>query len=295
MGHSFLQIAIMIRLKFGPLALKAALAGVILSAILLVQTSVASAATLSEDMVQASKDACVNLAKRRGFTVEQVVSAQPASGDSASVVLKLMKAGEPYEFKCGFSQAIDHFVEPAPAATNQRVAQAPAVAQLQQPAVNTNQNTVQAAPRADARREVRRERAVVVERNQKADDNATANRRGFNAAWLLPLLLLPLVAFLVRKKEEEVVQPTRVATTTTSTTPAVKVVSVEAELRSQDTAIEVRSGAGLSHAVTRTIPAGSKVRLSGRYDNDWAELAESGWVQIQSLTTDPRIGPVKSY
>jgi uncharacterized protein YraI len=136
---------------------------------------------------------------------------------------------------------------------------------------------------------------VVVERNQKADDNATANRRGFNAAWLLPLLLLPLVAFLVRKKEEEVVQPTRVATTTTSTTPAVKVVSVEAELRSQDTAIEVRSGAGLSHAVTRTIPAGSKVRLSGRYDNDWAELAESGWVQIQSLTTDPRIGPVKSY
>lgn len=288
----------MIRLKQGPLALKACLAGVILSAILLVQTSAASAATLSEDMVQASKDACVNLAKRRGFTVEQVINAQPASGDSASVVLKLMKAGEPYEFKCGFSQAIDHFVEPAPAATSQRVAQAPAVAQRQQATVNTNQNTVKAAPRAEARQEVRRERAVVVERNRgrQADDNARANRGGFNAAWLLPLLLLPLAAFVFRNKEEVAeTTTTRVVNTTPTVTPTVKSVSVEAELRKQDTAIEVRSGAGVSHAVTRTIPAGTRVRLSGRYDNDWAELAESGWIQIQSLASDPRVGPVKSY
>jgi hypothetical protein len=294
--HPFSAIAIMIRLKQGPLALKACLAGVILSAILLVQTSAASAATLSEDMVQASKDACVNLAKRRGFTVEQVINAQPASGDSASVVLKLMKAGEPYEFKCGFSQAIDHFVEPAPVATSQRVAQAPAVAQRQQATVNTNQNA-QAAPRPEARQEVRRDRAVVVERNRgrQADDNARANR-GFNAAWLLPLLLLPLAAFVFRNKEEVAeTTTTRVVTTTPTVTPTMKNVSVEAELRKQDTAIEVRSGAGLSHAVTRTIPAGTRVRLSGRYENDWAELAESGWIQIQSLASDPRVGPVKSY
>ncbi|MFZ4647856.1 MAG: hypothetical protein ACOYNP_19045 [Gemmataceae bacterium] len=276
----------MIRKLFGLLPLKASLAGVILSAILLIQASAASAATLSEDMVQASKDACINLAKRRGFTVEKVINAQPAPSDSASVVLKLMKAGEPYEFKCGFSQAIDHFVEPAPAATGQRVAQAPATAQRQQATVNTTQNN-QAAPKADARQDVRRERAVVVERNQA---DVKADRGRFNAAWLLPLLLLPLAAFLFRNKEEEAVAPTRI-----TTTPTVKSTSVEAQLRNQDTPIEVRSGAGTSHPVTRTIPAGSKVRLSGRYENDWAELAESGWIHIPSLSSDPRVSAVKSY
>jgi uncharacterized protein YgiM (DUF1202 family) len=63
---------------------------------------------------------------------------------------------------------------------------------------------------------------------------------------------------------------------------------VEAMLRSQDSAIEVRSGAGITNSVARTIPAGSKVRLSGRYQNDWAELAEGGWIAVQSLTSDPR-------
>jgi hypothetical protein len=170
------------------------------------------------------------------------------------------------------------------------------VAQRQQATVNTNQNA-QAAPRPEARQEVRRDRAVVVERNRgrQADDNARANR-GFNAAWLLPLLLLPLAAFVFRNKEEVAeTTTTRVVTTTPTVTPTMKNVSVEAELRKQDTAIEVRSGAGLSHAVTRTIPAGTRVRLSGRYENDWAELAESGWIQIQSLASDPRVGPVKSY
>ena len=276
----------MIRKLFGHLPLKASLAGVILSAILLIQVSAASAATLSEDMVQASKDACINLARRRGFTVEKVINAQPAPSDSASVVLKLMKAGEPYEFKCGFSQAIDHFVEPAPAAIGQRVAQAPATAQRQQATVSTTQSN-QPAPKANARQDVRRERAVVVERNQA---DVKADRGRFNAAWLLPLLLLPLAAFLFRNKEEDAVAPSRI-----TTTPSVKSTSVEAQLRNQDAPIEVRSGAATSHAVTRTIPAGSRVRLSGRFDNDWAELAESGWIQIQSLSADPRASAVKSY
>lgn len=282
----------MIRPKLGHSPLKATLAGVILSVILLVQASAASAATLSEDMVQASKDACVSLAKRRGFTVEQVINAQPAGGDSASVVLKLMKAGEPYEFKCGFSQAIDHFIEPAQTATNQRVAQAPAVAQRQQATATTTQNTPQATSRAEAREEVRRERAVVVERNrqQKADGNVRNDRGRLNAIWLLPLLLLPLAAILFRNREEEAT-----ATSKITTSAAMKPAIVEALLRNQDTAIEVRSGAGISHAVTRTLPAGSRVRLSGRYDNEWAELAESGWIQIGSLTADPRASAVKSY
>lgn len=283
----------MIRKTFGSSPLRASLAAVVLSVVLLVQASVASAATLSEDMVQASKDACVNLAKRRGFTVEQVINAQPAGGDSASVVLKLMKAGEPYEFKCGFSQTIDHFEEPVP------VAKAPAATVAQRPQATVT--PAPAAPRAEVRTDVRRERAVVVERNRQRGADTSADRTGrsgFNALWLLPLLLLPLAAVLLRNKEEQTVSTTTTTTTkvaTATTTPVVKSTIVEALLRSQDSAIEVRSGAGTSHPVTRTIPAGSKVRLSGRYENDWAELAETGWIAIETLASDPRITSVKSY
>ena len=126
---------------------------------------------------------------------------------------------------------------------------------------------------------------------------------GFNPAWLLPLLLLPLAFLFLRNRDAESGEPTKVGvyatpakpaavkvetpvvTTTTSTTVN-KV--VEALLRVQDSAIEVRSGAGLTNSVARTILAGSKVRLSGRYQNDWAELAEGGWISIQSLASDPR-------
>ena len=273
--------------------LVATFAAVILSAVLLVQASTAAAATLSEDMVQASKDACVSLAKRRGFTVDQVISAQPAGGDSASVVLKLMKAGEPYEFKCGFSQDIGHFVAPAPAQAPAANAQRTAVAQA--PAAVAQRPSAQVtAPQAQPRQEIRRDRAVVVDRNRQgqADANVTTDRSkgGFNAAWLLPLLLLPLAAILLRKKDEEPVATTKVAAPA-----AVKSTTIEALLRNQDTAIEVRSGAGTSHAVTRTLPAGSRVRLSGRYENDWAELAESGWILIDSLSADPRVTNVKSF
>jgi len=273
------------------------LAALILSAVLLLQTSAAAAATLSEDMVQASKDACVNLAKRRGFSVEQVIQAQLASGDSASVVLKLMKAGEPYEFTCGFSQAIDHFVAPAPApappAPPAAVTPAPGPV-VQRPSATVT--PIQAAPKVEARQEVRqevrRERAVVVNRDGQRTAEASASQsradRGrFNAAWLLPLLLLPLAAILFRNRDEEASSASRIAT------PAITSTLVEALLRQQDNAIEVRAGAGAQHAVTRTLPPGSRVRLSGRYDNDWAELAESGWISIQALAADPRLKAVK--
>jgi hypothetical protein len=87
------------------------------------------------------------------------------------------------------------------------------------------------------------------------------------------------------------VNPTPVAKTTTKTTPAVETVAAkvfDAILRTQDAAIEVRSGAGITNAVTRSLAAGSTVKLSGRYLNDWAELADGGWIDIKSLAKDPR-------
>ena len=269
--------------------LMASLASLVFCITLLFNVSTASAATLADDMVQASKDACINLAKKRGFSVETVIDAQPADGDSAHVVLKLAKGGDRFEFNCGFSQNIRQFVETAPLATTSQSTNVPA----NQP-TNRDNRVV----------ETNRDRTVVAQRDrQRQRDQVVVaepeRRSGFNPLWLLPLLLLPLLFLLLRNRETESGEPTKVGVYTTPAKPAaVKVETttttttvnkvVEALLRSQDSAIDVRSGAGLTNSVTRTIPAASKVRLSGRYQNDWAELAEGGWIAIESLASDPR-------
>lgn len=272
----------------------AGLASLLISITLLANVSIASAATLADDMVQASKDACISLAKKRGFAVENVIDAQPADGDSAHVVLKLAKGGERFEFNCGFSQNIRQFVEPAPAVTKTTT-------------TTTNTNTAPVNQPNNRVVDNSRDRSAVVQRDRQLqrDRVVVADQKrgsGFNPAWLLPLLLLPLAFLFLRNRaaEEESGQPTKVGSYVTTSAPAaVKVGTtapiatavdkvVEAMLRSQDSAIEVRSGAGITNAVARTIPAGSKVRLSGRYQNDWAELAEGGWITLQSLTSDPR-------
>jgi hypothetical protein len=240
-------------------------------------------------MVQASKDACISLAKKRGFSVENVIDAQPADGDSAHVVLKLAKGGDRFEFNCGFSQNIRQFVETAPLATTSQSTNVPAnqTTNRDNRVVETNRDRTVVAQRD---RQRQRDQVVVAEQER---------RSGFNPAWLLPLLLLPLAFLFLRNREAESGEPTKVGVYTTPAKPAaVKVETsattttvnkvVEALLRSQDSAIDVRSGAGLTNSVTRTIPAASKVRLSGRYQNDWAELAEGGWIAIESLASDPR-------
>ncbi len=274
--------------------LMASLASLVFCITLLFNVSTASAATLADDMVQASKDACINLAKKRGFAVETVIDAQPADGDSAHVVLKLAKGGDRYEFNCGFSQNIRQFVEATPVATTKQSAPTPS---------NQPSNRVVDANR-DRTAVVQRDRTAVVQRDRQRqrDQVVVAEPKrdsGFNPAWLLPLLLLPLAFLFLRNREADAEsgEPTKVGVYTTPTKPAaVKVDAtattaskvVEALLRVQDSAIEVRSGAGLTNSVARTIPAGSKVRLSGRYQDDWAELAEGGWIAIQSLASDPR-------
>ena len=261
----------------------AALAAFVFSCGLLVHAPLVSAATLAEDMVQVTKDACVNVAKKRGYAVEEVTSAVPADGDSSSVVLRLSKGGERYEFNCGFSQNIREYVAPAPARETAAVAQRNDRVATQQP----------------ARVAVQQPERVAVQRDRDRVVETTERKGGFNPLLLLPLLLLPLLFFLRPKEAAEVnatkmgsyVNPTPVAKTTTKTTPAVETVVAkvfDAILRTQDAAIEVRSGAGNTNAVTRSLAAGSTVKLSGRYLNDWAELADGGWIDIKSLAKDPR-------
>jgi hypothetical protein len=233
------------------------------------------------------------LAKKRGFAVENVIDAQPADGDSAHVVLKLAKGGERFEFNCGFSQNIRQFVEAAPVVTTTQSTTTPANQPTNRVVESNRDRTAKdRTPVAQRDRQRQRDQVVVAEPKRGS---------GFNPAWLLPLLLLPLAFLFLRNRDGESGEPTKVGSYTTPATPAaVKVATpvattttvnqmVEAMLRIQDSAIEVRSGAGLTNSVARSIAAGSKVRLSGRYQNDWAELAEGGWIAIQSLATDPRL------
>jgi len=273
--------------------LMASLASLAFCITLLFNVSTASAATLADDMVQASKDACINLAKKRGFAVENVIDAQPADGDSAHVVLKLAKGGERFEFNCGFSQNIRQFVEAAPVVNTTQATTTPANQPTNRVVESNRDRTARdRTPVAQRDRQRQRDQVVVAEPKRGS---------GFNPAWLLPLLLLPLAFLFLRNRDGESGEPTKVGSySTPATAAAVKVATpvattttvnnvVEAMLRIQDSAIEVRSGAGLTDSVARTIAAGSKVRLSGRYQNDWAELAEGGWIAIQSLATDPRL------
>ena len=274
--------------------LMATLASLVFCITLLFNVSTASAATLADDMVQASKDACINLAKKRGFAVENVIDAQPADGDSAHVVLKLAKGGERFEFNCGFSQNIRQFVEAAPVVKTTQATTTPANQPTNRVVESKRDRTSKdRTPVAQRDRQRQRDQVVVAEPKRGS---------GFNPAWLLPLLLLPLAFLFLRNRDAESGEPTKVGVYATPAKPAaVKVETpvvtttttvnkvVEALLRVQDSAIEVRSGAGPTNSVSRTIPANSKVRLSGRYQNDWAELAEGGWIAIQSLATDPRL------
>jgi len=276
----------------------AAVAALVFSCGLLFHAPLVSAATLAEDMVQVTKDACVNVAKKRGYAVEEVTSAVPADGDSSSVVLRLSKGGERFEFNCGFSQNIHAYVAPAPARETAAVAQRNDRVAAQQPARVAVQQPARVAVQQPERVAVQRDRV----RDRDKVVETTERKGGFNPLLLLPLLLLPLLFFLRPKEAADVNatkmgsygNPTPVAkstATTTTTTPVQTVVAkvVDAILRTQDSAIEVRSGAGISNAVTRSLAAGSSVKLSGRYLNDWAELADGGWIDIKSLAKDPRV------
>ncbi|MCX5954362.1 MAG: hypothetical protein NTZ40_12915 [Cyanobacteria bacterium] len=274
----------------------AALAALVFSCGLLIHAPLVSAATLAEDMVQVTKDACVSVAKKRGYAVEEVTSAVPADGDSSSVVLRLSKGGERYEFNCGFSQNIHEYVAPAPARETAAVAQRNDRVATQQPARVAVQQPARVAVQQPERVAVQRDRV----RDRDRVVETTERKGGFNPLLLLPLLLLPLLFFLRPKEAADVsatkmgsyVNPTPAAKTTKTTTAAVETVVTkvfDAILRTQEAAIEVRSGAGITNAVTRSLAAGSTVKLSGRYLNDWAELADGGWIDIKSLAKDPRV------
>lgn len=62
----------------------------------------------------------------------------------------------------------------------------------------------------------------------------------------------------------------------------------EAIVRTNGERLDIHSGPASTHRVTGNLRSGQRVVLSGRYDNNWVELAEGGWVPSEYLDTNPR-------
>jgi hypothetical protein len=62
----------------------------------------------------------------------------------------------------------------------------------------------------------------------------------------------------------------------------------EAIVRTNGERLDVHAGPGNSHRVTGNLRNGQRIVLSGRYDNNWVELLEGGWVPAEYLDTNPR-------
>lgn len=105
----------------------------------------------------------------------------------------------------------------------------------------------------------------------------TTNNLGWSPLlWLLlPLLGLPLLLRWAKNHSEDVIvgdtgrryaeRADAVIRTTTGNT------------------LDVHSGPGESYRVTGTLNHGQRVVLTGRYDNNWAELTSGGWVDSRYL------------
>jgi hypothetical protein len=62
----------------------------------------------------------------------------------------------------------------------------------------------------------------------------------------------------------------------------------EAVVRTNGERLDIHAGPGSNHRTTGNLRNGQRVVLSGRYDNNWVELAEGGWVPAEYLDTNPR-------
>jgi hypothetical protein len=259
---------------------------------LVVPAATAQAATLSPDLADAAKDACIRSAKAQGYNVDDVVSAKQALGDRSNVVLRLSKGNDRYEFTCGYTEAIKKTMTATPAV-------APAVA----PARETVQQPIN--PRADRERVVvnnRRDERIADRVERRAERNVErTERRGVpGILWLLPLLLLPLFAFLLRQRTEETdasavkvasyaqpqAQPRQavtVSTVNTSSRPAASMATTEVAIHNNGESIMIYAGPSIANGVTGALPDGQKVALTGRREHDWVELASGGWIEAKYL------------
>lgn len=123
-----------------------------------------------------------------------------------------------------------------------------------------------------------------------ADSTSTAARiyQPWVNPWLLtllPLLVgLPLLlAWVKGRSSEEYLRYAGV-----KDTRARYIEHSEAIVRTDGSMLDIHSGPAGTYRVTGNLRNGQRVQLSGRYENNWVELADGGWIPAEYLETNPR-------
>jgi photosystem I subunit III len=89
------------------------------STLCLMATTASYAQSVPEALANTAKEACINVAKSKGFEITDVVSITPKSADGANVVLTLTRAQQLFKLTCGYTKAAGASIgEEAPAPAN---------------------------------------------------------------------------------------------------------------------------------------------------------------------------------
>lgn len=96
-------------------------------------------------------------------------------------------------------------------------------------------------------------------------------------ALLIPLIGLPLLLALTRGREDETVNAARNYSERS-----------EGTVRTAGEMLDIYDGPGASYRVVGNLRNGQRIVLTGRYENDWAQIESGGWVPTRYLDSVTR-------
>lgn len=123
------------------------------STLCLMATTASYAQSISEELANTAKEACVTAAQSKGFALKKVVSVTPKGADGATAVLTLTRSKQIFKLTCGYTKAAGASIggdakAPAAAAPEPAATPAPAAESAPVPAAAASAPAA-AAPAAD--------------------------------------------------------------------------------------------------------------------------------------------------